>query len=244
MWLSDAKSADLQQTAPPEPDARSGIDRRRRGRFGLDCGGNLDAHPRAVALHSDGSGGCASGVRCTGTQSVSRRQTFAARLAEHGFQHTLRLQAAAVEGIEGRAVAEDDHAGGKAQEFLDFGGEIDHRPALFGIGAQMPVKLGLGADIDAAGRIVEDDHVGAHGKAASDQHLLLVPAGERRDAVFLDAELDQQVLRLALEQRRKRAPIDEAQNAAALLLAIKWHDHVFEDGERGEDALALAVAET
>ena len=106
----------------------------------------------------------------------------------------------------------------------------------------MLVKLGLGPDIDAARRVVENDRVGPLGKAASDQNLLLIATGQRCDLVTLDAELDQQVPGLALENGVQGFEVDQAQHAAAFLLRIKRHDHVFKDRQAGENPLALAIA--
>ena len=45
----------------------------------------------------------------------------------------------------------------------------------------MAVDLGLGADVDAAGRLVEDEHPGAHRQPLAEHDLLLVAAGEVDD---------------------------------------------------------------
>ena len=47
---------------------------------------------------------------------------------------------------------------------------------------QQPVDLALGADVDAAGRLGEDEHVDAEREDASEDDLLLVAARERGDA--------------------------------------------------------------
>ena len=45
----------------------------------------------------------------------------------------------------------------------------------------LALDVGLGADVDAAGRLVEDDQLGSGGQPAGEQHLLLVAAGEVAD---------------------------------------------------------------
>ena len=47
--------------------------------------------------------------------------------------------------------------------------------------AQPAVDLGLGADVDAARRVVEQQQLGIGGQPAGDQRLLLVAAGQRGD---------------------------------------------------------------
>ena len=58
-----------------------------------------------------------------------------------------------------------------------------HADAAFGASSSMmPVDLRLGADVDAAGRLVEDQHLGLDLQPARQQHLLLVAARQRADA--------------------------------------------------------------
>ena len=45
----------------------------------------------------------------------------------------------------------------------------------------VPVDLGLGADVDAARRLVEDQHPRAHGQPLAEHDLLLVAAREVDD---------------------------------------------------------------
>src|SRR5690606_6999142 len=107
---------------------------------------------------------------------------------------------------------------------------------------QVPVELSLGADVDTSRRIVEHDHVGSHRETATDQNLLLVAAGQRGDAVFLDAELDEQVVRFAPKGRLESFPIDEAEKSCAPLLTVERNDHVLEDRQGREYPLTLSVA--
>ena len=53
------------------------------------------------------------------------------------------------------------------------GGQVGHQP----------VHLGLGADVDAAGRLVDDEHPRAGGQPLGQHDLLLVAAGQRADRV-------------------------------------------------------------
>ena len=46
---------------------------------------------------------------------------------------------------------------------------------------EQPVHLGLGADVDAAGRLVDDQQRRAAGQPLAEHDLLLVAAGQGRD---------------------------------------------------------------
>ena len=107
---------------------------------------------------------------------------------------------------------------------------------------QMRIEIGLGADVDAARRIVEDQDVRAQREGAADQHFLLVAAAERGDLVAAIAHADRQFLALPLERARQRGPIDDREFAAARFGAIERQQHVLENAEIGENALALAIA--
>ena len=54
------------------------------------------------------------------------------------------------------------------------------RPCL-GQFVDQRLDLGLGADVDAAGRLVEQQHPRLQAQQAGEQHLLLVAAGELAD---------------------------------------------------------------
>ena len=81
-----------------------------------------------------------------------------------------------VEFSRHRTAAKDMGARTEVQEFLDLGGQEHHRPAARRKLPQVAVKVQLGPDVDAARRIVQDQHTGFLGKGASDEHLLLVAA--------------------------------------------------------------------
>ena len=65
--------------------------------------------------------------------------------------------------------------------------------------AEQPVDLRLGADVDAARGLVDDQHPGAEGEPLGERHLLLVAAAEggARD-------LDRRRLHLQLAADRRR----------------------------------------
>ncbi len=71
-------------------------------------------------------------------------------------------------------VADADHLG-------QLGGDHDHPDPLLRQLVDDPVDLRLGADVDPAGRLVEDQHLGADLEPARQEHLLLVAARQAAD---------------------------------------------------------------
>ena len=80
-----------------------------------------------------------------------------------------------------RAVIEHEHAVAAADQLVVVGRIEEDRRARIGELAQELVHLLLGADVDAARRIVEEDDARAAHQPFGDDDLLLVAAGERAD---------------------------------------------------------------
>src|SRR5258708_32286941 len=59
------------------------------------------------------------------------------------------------------------------------------------------MDLGLGADVDAAGRLVEEKYPGARMQPAGDDHLLLIAAGKVADAHVGALRPDAELVRVA-----------------------------------------------
>ena len=78
--------------------------------------------------------------------------------------------------------------------------------------AHQLVDLALGADVDAARRLVEDHHLGLHRQPLGEHDLLLVAAGERADRASTPRRAECRVARAALGIRRvsRRADDHEA----------------------------------
>ena len=81
-------------------------------------------------------------------------------------------------------LAEDEHAVHQLDVLVELGGEHDDRQALAGERAEQLVEVVLRADVDAAGRVVEQEDLRAEREPARDDHLLLVAAGQRRDRIL------------------------------------------------------------
>ena len=104
--------------------------------------------------------------------------------------------------------------------------------------AQDAVDLGLRADVDAAGRLVEEDHPRAHREHLGDRHLLLVAARKRGDRIVDAAALEAEAVAQRDGLRGLPFRVDHAPGGD--LFQIERRD-VGGDGEVDEDAVALAV---
>ena len=93
----------------------------------------------------------------------------------------LLAQAVAFQDAGDPPFAHHEHAVRDAQDLGQLGRDDDHRAALGREPLDQGVDLGLGADVDAAGRLVEQQDAGAGGDPAADDGLLLVAAGELAD---------------------------------------------------------------
>ena len=76
------------------------------------------------------------------------------------------------------AVADDQDGVGEAEDFFDLAGDDDDGVAGGGEAADEGVDLGAGADIDTAGRLIEQQHSRAVHEPAGEEDLLLVSSGE------------------------------------------------------------------
>ena len=80
------------------------------------------------------------------------------------------------------------------------------RCGLGGLVADHAVDLLLGADVDAAHRVVHDDDAGVGGERAGEERLLLVAAGEREDGVLHVGGADADLRCASPRRRRVSAP--------------------------------------
>src|SRR5262252_2104061 len=116
----------------------------------------------------------------------------------------------------------------------------DHQDRDAGVGqrAQQAVDLALAADVDAAGRLVEDDHPGFHRQPLGQRHLLLVATRQhaRGGAHRRRAEAQAVFLALCVAQLRRHAD----QHRARIRAQVGQRD-VVRDREVEQESAALAV---
>ena len=100
------------------------------------------------------------------------------------------------------------------------------------------LDLGLGADVDAARRVVEDEQPRGGGEHAGEQHLLLVAARELGELLVGSRGLDAQ----PVDELLGDAPLVGADEQAAAGQPRQDRERdVVLDRQRGDDALGLAV---
>ena len=75
------------------------------------------------------------------------------------------------------------------------------------------VHGGLGADVDALGRLVENDHLGLRRQPFGDDHLLLVAARQRADILVERGGAQVEALRVVARQRELLGQPQEARRA-------------------------------
>ena len=136
------------------------------------------------------------------------------RLLAHGERQERLL------GGRGRRQLADDpalaHHGdpvGEAEQLGHLGGDHQDGDAGGGELLDQAVDLELGADVDAAGRLVQDQDARLAGEPAGEHHLLLVAARELADLLLDGGRLDARAGRRAPDQPALAPAVEEAQRA-------------------------------
>ena len=97
--------------------------------------------------------------------------------------------------IDDAPASEDQHAIAETVELDAVGGGDQHRHALIGKRAQALVDFAARANVDAFGRLVDQEHRRLRRDLASKQRLLLIAAGQFEQLRFDRCGADAQVLR-------------------------------------------------
>ena len=111
--------------------------------------------------------------------------------------------------------------------------------ALSGELRNEPVDLRLGADVDAARRLVENENARIGEQPAGNQHLLLIAAGKVEHRLFQIGRAHAKLLLLVETERLDLALLDEAR--AGMAATEQGDLHVSHDVEQQETAALLAV---
>src|SRR3954469_3450877 len=90
------------------------------------------------------------------------------------------------------ALTQHQHPVGHPQHLREFGGDHQHGQPAGHEFVEDPVHLGLGPDVDTAGRLVDDEQLRPAGQPLAQHDLLLVPARQGQRGVAQSAELDLQ----------------------------------------------------
>src|SRR5262249_30667990 len=104
--------------------------------------------------------------------------------------------------------------------------------------AQQRMNLGLGADVDAASRLVDNEELRIGGEPFGDDDALLVAAGEE-GRLLLDARrLDGELADVGFGKLDLLALAEDAEARKRLEQA---HGDVLADGQAGDEALLFAI---
>src|SRR6266403_3968569 len=156
-----------------------------------------------------------------------------------GVPHDLLLRSAASQLAGDPALAHDQDAVAHAEQLGQLRGDHDDGFALLGAVVEEPVDLALGAYVDAAGGLVEDEHLGVGGEPLADHHFLLVAAGQVADPLVeagrADPERAHESVTILLRPRGAY-PAQRAQDAPP-----GGQDQVGLDVHPQRQAIALAV---
>src|SRR6478735_10027703 len=136
------------------------------------------------------------------------------------------------------AVPHHDDAVAEPEDLLELRGDEDDGHALAGELGDELLDLGLGADVDAASGLVEDQHLGLGDQPAGQQHLLLVASGEVAHQRVGVGRTDVELLDVVGDQAVPGGLRDRAEPAAA---GLQCEQHVVGDGQVADDALRAAV---
>ena len=101
-----------------------------------------------------------------------------------------------------------------------------------------PVDLDLGADVDAAGRLVEDEQARLGGQPLGQDDLLLVAARQRADHLLDAGHLDVELLGVVVRDRPLRGRVDQEPRKEP---RQDRQGHVLGDREVEDEALLVAV---
>ena len=123
-------------------------------------------------------------------------------------------------------------------DFLELGGDHQYAEALIGKLADERLNLGLGADVDAARGLVEDQELRIGAEPSRQQHLLLIAAGELANLLLGARRLDREALHEAVDDFALARLIDDSHARQARQDAER---HVFAHRHVGNDAVRLAV---
>ena len=228
-------------------DLRDVVDRQELGRGERDEGAQDDhdrheaelalagehAEPRAALARSGEGRGHALSHRSPPCLDRVGRE-----VAGRGEHHPLLGRVGAGDLGGDATLVEDEDPVGHREDLGQVARDEDDPEARRGQLGDDPVDLDLGADVDAAGRLVEDQQARLRGQPFGEDDLLLVAARQRADhlldAGHLDVELVGVVARdLALPRRVHEEPREEARQDR--------QRHVLGDREIEDEALLVAV---
>src|SRR5690606_36615019 len=98
----------------------------------------------------------------------------------------------------------------QGQQFIQVRRDENHREPLRDQAADQPADLGLGADVDPARRLIQNQHRGLRVDPPGQQHLLLVAPAQIADSLVKAGGPDVQIAYRPLAARFGLAPVEES----------------------------------
>src|SRR3954447_1759126 len=189
--LDNTAIGPIEMSSPPPPDRIAGVLASATMANGARGGSSAGPLPGLPKLGSAMTLAISRPSASAAANSQGRRRSCSAKERSHDrMARELRTR----QLLADPAVAEDEDAVHQLHVLVDLGREHHDRHALSGQVEQQLIKVALGADVDGARRVVEQQHLRPGGQPACHDALLLVAARQRRDPVVGIAELDLQAV--------------------------------------------------
>src|SRR5690606_8843599 len=102
------------------------------------------------------------------------------------------------------------------QQFIQVRRDENHREPVRDQAADQPADLGLGADVDPARRLIQNQHRGLRVDPPGQQHLLLVAPAQIADSLVKAGGPDVQIAYRPLAARFGLAPVEESPRFVSL----------------------------
>ncbi|STW11922.1 Uncharacterised protein [Klebsiella pneumoniae subsp. rhinoscleromatis] len=134
------------------------------------------------------------------------------------------------------AIAQDNDPIGVTHQLLQFRRDNQQRQAIGAEGFNQANNFRMGADVDAAGRLIEDQELRFGQQPAGEQHLLLVAAGEKLDRLLGARGTDPQLANKALGDLILLPAGDRPQPAA---LRLQGENDIFPHRGSGDNAVGF-----
>jgi len=156
----------------------------------------------------------------------------------HGRDQSGFTQLAARKNRDGTAITEDADTVTTGQEFFQFGGNHQHAETLISEVAQKLQDFRLGADIDPACRLIDDQNARIGGEPSRQKHLLLVTTRQFLDRLVRRGALDRQ----CFDEAERNLVLPASVNDPRTLQFRKQSKrHVFPHGHVRNDPVNLSV---
>ena len=147
---------------------------------------------------------------CGGSDHGAPAETLLTRHPPRPRHDPFLFEVGSLEDPHLAALAHDEHAVAHGEDLREVGRDQDHRDARRRQLADELVDVRLGADVDAAGRLVEHEHGRLDVEPLGEHHLLLVAAREVADGGGQRCRADAEALAVAVGGAPFRVAVDQS----------------------------------